>query len=218
MYNVVLLGAQGSGKGTQAELLSSRLSIPAISAGNIFRAEIDQQTDLGQSIAKYVSVGELVPPDIVKQAISGRLSEKDALSGFILDGFPRSIAQAESLIEILNEQNRVLTDVIFIHISDEEAVRRLSGRRVCSNKKCAANYHVEFNPPRKDPNKCDRCGHNLTQRADDTSETIKHRLEIYHQETAPLIDFYRRAGLLREINGEQSITVVEEAIASAMGI
>ncbi|MBU0625802.1 adenylate kinase [Patescibacteria group bacterium] len=218
MYNIIMLGIQGSGKGTQAELLSSRLGIPAVSTGNLFRAEIERRTGLGLEIAKYVEAGELIPPAIVDQAISERIAEDDALRGFILDGYPRNIGQAESLTKILEDAGRVLTDVVFIRISDEEAMRRLSGRRVCSNKKCEASYHVEFNPPQKDPNKCDRCGNDLMQRDDDTVDTIKHRLEVYHSETAPLIEFYRRAGVLREVEGEQSIINVETAIVAAIGI
>ena len=213
-----MIGAQGSGKGTQAELLAARLGLPAISTGNLFRSEIEKQTGLGKAIAKIVAAGELAPPEIVDQVISERLSESDALLGFILDGFPRNLAQAEALQRILEHDERRLTDVIHIDISDDEAMRRLSGRRVCSRKKCEAVYHVEFHPPKKDAGKCDRCGSDLIQREDDTPETIKHRLGVYRSETTPLIDFYRRQGILLEVNGERSIVEVEEAIAAALGL
>lgn len=218
MHNIIMLGVQGSGKGTQAELLAARFGIPAISTGNLFRAEIERNTGLGKEIAKYVSAGDLVPPQIVVQAIGERIDEDDATLGFILDGFPRSVEQAEALQAILEKEDRALTDVLHIHISDEEALRRLSGRRVCSNKSCEASYHVDFHPPQKDQNKCDRCGSELIQRDDDTPEKIEHRLNLYHAETSPLKDFYRERGLLREVDGERTITDVENAIVAALGV
>jgi adenylate kinase len=214
-----MLGAQGSGKGTQAELLSSRLGVPTISTGRLFRAEIERKTGLGRAIAEYVERGDIVPDDIVDQAISERLSEADALMGFILDGFPRTLEQAEMLEKLLKEAgNRHVTDAVLIKISDEEAVRRLSGRRVCSNKSCEASYHVEFHPPQKDADKCDRCNSPLVQREDDTPDVIKHRLELYHSSTEPVVSFYRDRGLLREVDGEQAITKVEETITGVLGL
>ncbi len=214
-----MLGPQGSGKGTQAELLSSRLGIPAISTGRLFRAEIEKNTGLGRAIAEYVERGDIVPADIVDQAISERIAETDAMMGFILDGFPRTVEQAEALDRLLDEQGgKKVTDAVLINISDEEAVRRLSGRRVCSNKNCEASYHVEFHPPQKDPDKCDRCGSPLIQREDDTPDVIRHRLELYHSDTEPVINYYRERGLLREIDGEQPITKVESAIAGVLGV
>lgn len=214
-----MLGPQGSGKGTQAELLSARLGVPAISTGRLFRAEIEKKTGLGRAIAEYVERGDIVPADIVDQAISERISETDALMGFILDGFPRTVEQAEALDEMMRTNaGRQVSDAILINISDEEAVRRLSGRRVCSNKSCEASYHVEFHPPQKDPDKCDRCGSPLVQREDDTPEVIRHRLDLYHSDTEPVLNYYRERGVLREIDGEQAITNVEEAIAGVLGI
>lgn len=219
MNIIVMLGPQGSGKGTQAELLSSRLGLPAISTGRLFRAEIEKKTGLGKAIAEYVERGDIVPADIVDQAISERVSEPDALMGFILDGFPRTLEQAEALDKLLQGQgNRKVTDAVLINISDEEAVRRLSGRRVCSNKSCEASYHVEFHPPQKDPGLCDRCDSPLVQRDDDTPDVIKHRLELYHSDTEPVISYYRERGLLREIDGEQPITKVEETMAGVLGV
>lgn len=214
-----MLGAQGSGKGTQAELMSSRLGIPAISTGRLFRAEVERKTGLGRTIAEYLERGDIVPSDIVDQAISERISETDALMGFILDGFPRTLEQAEALDIILEKSGgRKVTDAVLIKISDEEAIRRLSGRRVCSNKRCEASYHVEFHPPQKDPDKCDRCNAPLVQREDDTPEVIQHRLELFHSTTEPIIGYYRDKGLLREVDGEQAITKVEETIAGVLGL
>lgn len=219
MHNIVMLGPQGSGKGTQADLLSSRLGIPAISTGRLFRAEIEKKTGLGRAIAEYVGRGDIVPADIVDQAISERISETDALMGFILDGFPRTIEQAEALDRIMADAgNRRVTDALLIDISDDEAVRRLSGRRVCSNKSCEASYHVEFHPPQKDPDKCDRCGSPLVQRDDDTPDVIRHRLDVYHSDTEPVISRYRELGLLREIDGGRPITDVEEEIVRVLGV
>jgi adenylate kinase len=218
MHNIVMLGPQGSGKGTQGELLSARLGIPAISTGRLFRAEIERKTGLGRAISEYVERGDIVPADIVIQAIEERISEDDALKGFILDGYPRTVEQAEALTEIMKRAGRDLTDAISIAISDEEAIRRLSGRRVCSNKSCEASYHVEFAPPQKVADKCDRCDSPLVQREDDTPEVIKHRLELYHTDTEPVIGYYRESGLLREINGEQEINKVEETIAATLGL
>jgi len=219
MNNIVVLGPQGSGKGTQAELLAARLGIPAISTGKLFRAEIEKKTGLGREIAAYVERGDIVPAATVNQVIDERLSEADAILGFILDGFPRTLEQAEALDRILQHgNNRQLTDAVLINISDDEAVHRLSGRRVCVNKNCGATYHAEFNPPQKSPDKCDRCSSPLMQREDDTPEVIKHRLEIYHSDTEPVIQYYRERGLLREINGNQPITKVEADIAGVLGM
>jgi len=219
MNNIVVLGPQGSGKGTQAELLAARLGIPAISTGKLFRAEIEKKTGLGRELAGYVERGDIVPAATVNQVIEERLSETDAVLGFILDGFPRTLEQAEALDRILQASGaRQLTDAVLIDISDEEAVRRLSGRRVCSNRKCEASYHVEYNPPQKSPDKCDRCSSPLMQRDDDTPEVIKHRLEIYHSDTEPVIKYYRERNLLREINGAQPITKVEEEIVRLLGV
>jgi adenylate kinase len=218
MHNIVMLGPQGSGKGTQAELLSTRLNIPTISSGSLFRLEVEKKTDLGKLIAKFTEAGEFVPWEIAEQIINQRLSEPDTSHGLILDGFPRNVEQAKALAKIFEKTKRQLTDVIYIKISEEEALRRLSGRRVCLNKKCEAIYHIEFNQPRGNIEKCDRCGSDLVQRADDTPEAIRRRLDLYQRETAPLIDFYKQCGILREINGEQSVVQVAESIASVLRI
>jgi adenylate kinase len=218
MHNILLLGAQGSGKGTQAERLSAKLGIPTISVGHLFRTEIDKQTGLGREIVAYIERGDRVPDMIVNQLMHGRLSEDDTAAGLILDGYPRTFDQKDMLDGIFREMGRELTHVIYIKVGDEEALRRLSGRMVCSNTKCEENYHVTFNPPKGDPNKCDKCGSPLTQRDDDKPEAIRHRLELYHKDTQPLIEHYRERGILFEIDGEQGIDKVEQDIYAALGV
>jgi adenylate kinase len=225
MHNIILLGIQGSGKGTQSDRIVSELKIPTVTLGKLFRAEAASGTGLGRTIAGYTAKGDLVPSDIVTQLMRGRLSEDDTANGVILDGFPRSIEQAKVLEGILSGLGREITDVVLLKISDAEAMRRLSGRRVCTNQACETNYHVDFHPPKGDPNICDRCGSKLEQRKDDTPEAIKHRIEIYHQETEPLIEFYRNhekvhAGhiVFHEVNGERSIDEVADDLAKLLGV
>ncbi len=218
MYNILILGAQGSGKGTQAERLSAKLGIPTVSVGHLFRGEIDNNTGLGHEIVAYMSRGDRVPSDIVNQLMRGRLDEEDTVNGVILDGYPRTFDQKDVLDQIFAGLGRQLTHVIYLNVADQESMRRLSGRWVCSNTKCEENYHVTFNPPKKDPSKCDKCGSPLIQREDDKPEAIARRLELYHKDTQPLIDHYRTRGILYEINGEQPIAKVESDIAAALGI
>ncbi|MFH2063407.1 MAG: adenylate kinase [bacterium] len=217
MKNIVMLGIQGSGKGTQAELLSRTLSVPIISTGRLFRSEMEEGSELGQKIAEYVTGGELVPDELVCQAIAERVAEPDARQGFILDGFPRNARQAEELSVTLAEDGRELSDVVYIRLSESEAMNRLTGRRVCSNRKCETNFHIEFNPPQGDPEKCDRCGSPLIQRGDDRPEAIIRRFALFNSETAPLVEYYRERGLLREIDGGQSIADVAGSILEAIG-
>jgi len=218
MYNILMLGAQGSGKGTQSERLSAKLGIPTISVGHLFRGEIDKNTGLGRTIVSYMDRGDRVPSDIVNQLMSGRLAEDDTMAGVILDGYPRTFDQKDELDKIFAEHGRQLTHVIYLKVPDETSLQRLSGRWVCSNTTCEENYHITFNPPKKDPNKCDKCGSPLIQRQDDTPDAIRHRLELYHKDTQPLIDHYRERGILYEVNGEQPIAKVEEDINAALGI
>lgn len=218
MYNILMLGAQGSGKGTQSERLSAKLGIPTISVGHLFRGEIDKHTGLGREIVAYMDRGDRVPSDIVNQLMMGRLAEDDTMNGVILDGYPRTFDQKDELDKIFAEHGRQLTHVIYLKVSDEESLKRLSGRWVCSNTKCEENYHVQFNPPKGDPNKCDKCGSPLIQRQDDTPDAIKHRLELYHKDTQPLIDHYRQRGILYEIDGAQPIAKVEQDLNAALGI
>ena len=224
MHNVILLGIQGSGKGTQSDLISARLGIPTVTLGKLLREEVSLGTGLGRTIAEYQSKGELVPADIVDQVMRGRLGEEDVVGGVILDGFPRSLEQAEALDKIFGDLGRETTHVIHLKISDTEALRRLTGRRVCTNNKCETNYNIESNPPKGDPNTCDRCGSKLEQRKDDTAEAIKRRIEIYHKETEPLIEFYRNhekvhAGhvVFHEVHGERSIAEVSSELAEVLG-
>lgn len=204
-----MLGPQGSGKGTQASKLSEELDIPHISTGGIFRYHLKNQTELGIETGKYINQGLLVPDEVVNKVVDHRLSAKDAANGFVLDGYPRNIIQAE-FIDRIAEINYALE----IHISDEEAIRRLAGRRVC---KCGATYHIEHNKPRVE-NICDACGHELFIRDDDQPEAIKNRLEIYHAETEPLIDFYQKKSRLFWVNGEQIIMKVHEDIIDVLGL
>ena len=217
MYNILMLGAQGSGKGTQAERLSAHLNIPTVSVGHLFRTEIDKGTGLGDTIQEYMNRGDRVPSTIVNQLMHGRLDEEDVAGGVILDGYPRTVHQMENLDKIFTVNGRALTHVIYMNVSDVESLKRLSGRWICSNTQCEANYHETFNPPRV-VGVCDKCGSPLVQRADDKPDAIKHRLELYHKDTQPLIDHYRERGILKEINGEQPIASVEGDINRALGI
>ena len=176
MYNILMLGAQGSGKGTQSERLSAKLGIPTISVGHLFRDEIDRKTGLGREIVSYMERGDRVPSDIVNQLMLGRLDEDDTANGVILDGYPRTFDQKDELDKIFAQHGRQLTHVIYLNVPDEVSMARLSGRWVCSNTRCEQNYNVKTNPPQKDPNKCDKCGSPLIQRDDDKPEAIKHRL------------------------------------------
>jgi adenylate kinase len=218
MFNIVMLGSQGSGKGTQADKIAAKLNIPVVHVGQTLRAEVEKGTGLGRAVADFMSKGELVPDDMMYQILLERLSEEDTAAGVILDGYPRRLAQAESLDDMMTHLDRQVTHVIALTISEEEAIRRMSGRRVCSNPRCEANYHIEFNPPKKDAALCDRCNSKLTQRKDDNPEAIKRRLDLYRHDTAPLLDFYGKRGILHGIHGEKAIDQVEAEISAALGI
>lgn len=214
MNNIVLIGPQGSGKGTQAERLSAKLGIPIVSVGRLFREEVERDTGPGRSIARYISKGERVPSEIVDQVVSARLQESAAGAGIIVDGYPRTLEQAATLDKIFGELGRKVTHVIDISVPDEVSLKRLSGRWVCSNLKCEENYHAEFNPPKKNPDLCDKCGSPLIQRDDDKPDAIKRRLEIFHKDTEPLIAYFRDKGLLYGIDGNQPIDKVAADIAA----
>lgn len=218
MNNILMLGAQGSGKGTQAERLAAKLGIPTVSVGRLFRVEIDNGTDLGKVIEEYVDRGDRVPSENVDQLMRDRLGEEDVANGSILDGYPRTLQQSEHLDRIFGAKDHVLSRVVYINVSDEESLRRLSGRWICSNTKCEENYHEKYNPPKKEAGKCDKCGSPLIQRADDKPDAIRKRLELYHRDTQPLIDLYRTRGILIEVNGEQGIDEVEADISAGLGI
>ena len=208
--NLILLGAPGAGKGTQAELLIEKLSIPAISTGNMLREAVKSGSELGLKVKKLMEEGSLVPDDVVLDIVAERVSRPDCEKGFILDGVPRTLAQAEAL-----ETRGIRIDhVISIEIADEVIEGRMTGRRVCSN--CGASYHIAANPP-KTEGICDLCQKELIIRKDDAPETVRHRLEVYHELTEVLKDFYGKRGKLRLVNGNQSIADAQKDILAAIG-
>ena len=208
---LILLGAPGAGKGTQAEILCKKLGIPTISTGNILRAAIKEGTPTGLKAKSYIDAGQLVPDEVIIGIVDERLSQDDCRSGYILDGVPRTIAQAEAL-----ERAGVHFDaVVSIEISEEEILRRMSGRRVCEA--CGSSYNVEAVPPRVE-GICDNCGGKLIQRKDDTPETVRERLKVYHNETEPLVDFYAARGLLKPVSVSGTKEETNRAILAALGI
>lgn len=218
MRNVVMIGPQGSGKGTQSELLALKLGVPHITTGTLFRGEIARGSELGKQLKTHMDRGELVPTEITDKVMADRLEMPDAANGAILDGFPRTLEQADTLDNIFATLNRPLTHVVYLNVTDEEALRRLTGRRVCQNNACETNYHVDFNPPKGSPDKCDKCGSAVLQRTDDTPDAIRHRLGIYHVDTVPLIALYQGLGLLREVDGSKPIGEVQQTIIAALGL
>ena len=208
--NMILLGAPGAGKGTQAELLVEKLSIPAISTGNMLREAMSNGSALGAQVKQFMEAGELVPDKLILGIVAERVSQSDCQNGFILDGVPRTLAQAEALAEA----GVRIDHVVSIEVDDSEIEGRMTGRRVCA--KCGASYHIVANPP-KTEGCCDLCGGELIIRKDDAPETVRHRLEVYHASTEVLKDFYRKMGVLRLINGSQSIEGANEDILKAIG-
>ena len=209
--NIILLGAPGAGKGTQAELLASKLSIPAISTGNMLREAMANGTELGKKAKKFMDDGSLVPDELILGIVADRVAQPDCQNGFILDGVPRTLAQAEAL-----EAKGVRIDhVVSIEVDDSEIEGRMTGRRVCGH--CGASYHIVANPP-KTEGICDHCGSELIIRKDDKPETVRHRLEVYHASTEILKDFYQKLGRLRLVNGSQSIEGANEDILKAIGV
>jgi adenylate kinase len=212
--DIILLGPPGAGKGTQAKFMVDKWEIPQISTGDILRAAVRDGTPLGVEAKGFMDGGELVPDRVVIGIIADRLREDDAQKGFILDGFPRTIPQAEALQEILSGLGRNVDHVVSIEVDDEELVRRLTGRRMC--KGCGESFHVMFNPPREE-GVCDRCKGELYQRDDDNEETIRQRLKVYNEQTSPLIEFYRDMGTLREIDGASVPSEIFSRIERAIG-
>lgn len=209
--NIIFFGAPGAGKGTQAEIVSQKLNIPTISTGAIIRAAIKAGTDMGKSAQSYIEKGNLVPDEVVIGIIKDRLEESDCKNGFILDGFPRTIPQAEAL-----DRMGVNIDVVLeLFVSDDEIVTRMSGRRVCP--KCGATYHTKFNPSTAGEN-CDKCGEALSIRKDDAPEVVKSRLVVYHEETEPLKEYYGKKGLVKTVVGQEKLEDTTKLTLEALGI
>ena len=211
MY-LVLLGPPGAGKGTQAERLEEALKLPHVASGDLFRENLKNETELGLLAKKYMDKGDLVPDDVTIAMVRDRLQRPDCDQGAILDGFPRTQAQAQALDRMLADMGRRLDGVLYIAVPDEELVRRLSGRWIC--RQCQTPYHTIFSPPAQE-GVCDACGGELYQRDDDKPETVRARLKVYHQQTSPLIDYYRQAGLLVEVDGAGDIETVSTALLEA---
>lgn len=211
---IILLGPPGAGKGTQAETLVKKHDIPHISTGDMFRKAIKEGTDLGLKAKSFMDQGKLVPDEVTIGIVRERLAQGDCKNGFLLDGFPRTVPQAEALDKILSDMNTTLDAVISIEVANEKLVGRLTGRRVC--KTCGATYHVMFNPSNKE-GICDKCGGELYQRSDDSENTVRSRLEVYEQQTEPLIAYYRVEGILKPIDGDQEISKVLTDIGVALG-
>jgi adenylate kinase len=210
---VILLGPPGAGKGTQAAAIVKSLNVPHVSTGDIFRANLEYGTALGLEAKKYMEKGQLVPDDLVVRLVADRLSKPDAQDGALLDGFPRTVGQAQALSDILSAQSKKVDLCLLLEAPDADLVARLSGRRVC--KGCGAGWHVDFSPPSPDM-KCDKCGGEIYQRDDDKAETIQSRLAVYHNQTRPLIEWYRGQGVLKAINGAADPKTVEAEIKKAL--
>ena len=210
---LILMGAPGAGKGTQAAFISEKYKIPQISTGDMFRAAVKEGTELGKKAKACMDSGKLVPDEITIGIVRERLGKSDCAKGFILDGFPRTVEQADALGKILSEQGKALSCVLNIHVPSEDLIERAIGRRIC--KSCGATYHVKFNAPAKE-NICDKCGGELYQRGDDTAETMSNRLSVYESSTRPLIDYYKKKNIYVEIDGRQPIASVTAEITRAL--
>lgn len=208
---ILLIGAPGAGKGTQAEKLSKALKIPRLTTGDLFRLAVQEKSPLGEKVKDILERGALVSDDIVLELMQERMSKFDAKAGFILDGFPRTMGQALGLESWLEKKQMRLDSVIALEAADKEVVMRISGRRQCA--KCGAVYHVTAQPPKKE-NSCDACGGNLKQRKDDSEATVLHRLNVYRKETAPLLSYYEKKGLLKKVDGSRGVEKVFETIRS----
>jgi adenylate kinase len=208
---MILVGPPGCGKGTQAQMLQQRYKIPQLSMGDMLRAAVREGTEVGAKAKGYMDQGKLVPDQTIVDVMRERVQKPDCENGYILDGFPRTLKQAEALEKLLEEMKRPLTATVAIAVPDDEVVRRLSGRRQC--KSCGVGYHVEFKPSKAE-GICDSCGGELYQRDDDNEATILSRLKVYYDQTSPLLDYYRERGLLEEVNGVGSINMIFGAICS----
>ena len=210
---IVMLGAPGSGKGTQARMLSEALHVPQVSSGDIFRENLKNQTPLGLLAKTYMDKGELVPDDVTINMVMDRLSKDDAANGVVLDGFPRTLNQAAALDKALEAQGLSIQVVPLLEVGDEALINRLAGRRVCRN--CQAMYHVEYTPPKVE-GVCDKCGDELYRRADDEPDTVRNRLFVYYQQTAPLIGYYFAHGLLVSLDGDRPMEQVQADLLAAV--
>ena len=211
---IIMLGAPGAGKGTQAKMIAEKCGIPHISTGDIFRANIKNGTELGAKAKEYMDKGLLVPDELVCDLVVDRIQQADCEKGYILDGFPRTIPQAEALENALNAIEQKLDYAIDIDVPDENIINRMSGRRACVG--CGATYHVLFNPTKVE-GKCDVCGESLILRDDDKPETVSKRLKVYHEQTQPLIDYYTEQGVLKTVDGTRSLDEVFQAIVEILG-
>lgn len=210
---IILLGPPGAGKGTQAKSISNRYSIPHISTGDIFRKNMSENTPLGIEARRYIDKGQLVPDSVTIDMVKDRLQQDDCKNGYLLDGFPRTVCQAESLQAFLQSRDEELDTALCIEVPKEFILERMTGRRVCPS--CGASYHIKFNPPVN--GKCELCGTDVVQRKDDTEETVKERLDVYEEQTQPLIDFYKDKNLLSVVDGTQAINEVFESICNILG-
>ncbi|MFS0638104.1 adenylate kinase [Mesobacillus foraminis] len=213
--NLVLMGLPGAGKGTQAEKIVAKYNIPHISTGDMFRAAMKEGTELGLKAKSFMDQGALVPDEVTIGIVRERLSKPDCEKGFLLDGFPRTVAQADALEHMLADLNKKIDFVINIDVDQSILMDRLTGRRICKN--CGSTYHLVFNPPAKE-GVCDRCGGELYQRADDNANTVQNRLDVNIKQTKPLLNFYEDKGYLRNINGQQDINVVFAEIEELLGV
>ncbi len=210
---VVFLGPPGAGKGTQAEYVCRQKGIPHVSTGDILREAVANGTDLGRKAKGYMDSGALVPDDLVVSMVAQRLSRDDCGEGFVLDGFPRTVAQAQALEETLSANGEDLDGVFYFSVDDEDVIKRLSGRRIC--RQCGANYHIEFMPPAQE-GRCDKCGGELYQREDDKPETVGERLKVYYRQTADLVNYYRDRGLVTEVDASLSPADVRAEVEKAL--
>ncbi|MGN1297988.1 MAG: adenylate kinase [Clostridia bacterium] len=209
---IIMLGAPGTGKGTVAGILKDKLEIPQVSTGDIFRKHIKEGTELGKLAESYISKGDLVPDEVTIDLVKNRLEEPDVQKGIILDGFPRTVNQAEKLDEILKEKGKKVDLVINLTTPEEEIIERIVNRRVCSNQECKAVYNIVLNPPKKE-GICDKCGHELVQRKDDNAQTVKSRLKNYFEQTSPLVDYYEKSGNLYSAIVSKKVNKLGEDVA-----